>query len=256
MTTARERITSKAIEILEAAGKAGMRYKVLADRIHEVYPDLQLGTIKANVGDLANRRPDKVVKPARGFYIMKEYAESIGLETEAASSGLSGELGREEGINEEQFYEPFADWLARDLEEVTKAIPLGESYFGTKWGTPDVYGILEPKKTDVFKPPIEIVSAEIKINTHGLVTAFGQACAYKLFSHRSYLVVPKQSQEVDLSRLESLCEINGIGLVLFDKENPENPDFTIRVRAMRHEPDWFYANETLKHEYIQKNLLE
>jgi hypothetical protein len=253
MTSARERITAKSIELLEAAGKAGMRFKIVVNKVHEAHPDLPINTVMGGVWDLDKRMPDRVVKPARGFYILKKYLEGpgSGVHVEAPDE----EKPEEEDIEEEQFYEPFAEWLTRDLEEVSAAIPLGESYFGAKWGTPDVYGILEPKKTDIFKPPIEIVSAEIKINTKGLVTAFGQACAYKLFSHRSYLVVPSQSDEVDLSRLESLCEISGIGLVLFDKENPEDPEFAIRVRAVKHEPDWFYANETLRHEYIVGHLL-
>ena len=44
------------------------------------------------------------------------------------------------------------------------------------------------------------------------------------------------------SRLEALCMLLGIGLVLF-QANPEEPDFQIRVRAQRHPPDMFYVNE-------------
>jgi hypothetical protein len=36
--------------------------------------------------------------------------------------------------------------------------------------------------------------------------------------------------EEDQSRLESLCMLFGVGLVLFDL-NKENPKFSIRVRA-------------------------
>jgi hypothetical protein len=42
--------------------------------------------------------------------------------------------------------------------------------------------------------------------------------------------------------LEALCILFGIGLVLFET-NPEEPDFTIRVRAQRHPPDMFYVND-------------
>ena len=35
----------------------------------------------------------------------------------------------------------------------------------------------------------------------------------------------------------------GIGLVLFDENEPRNPDFAIRVRAQRFTPDMFYVNE-------------
>jgi hypothetical protein len=74
---------------------------------------------------------------------------------------------------------------------------------------------------------------------------FGQACAYKLFSHRSYIVVPKTSSREDIDRLDSLARIFGIGLILFDHETSE-AHFEIRVRAALHEPDYFYLNQYLK----------
>jgi len=246
MATARERIIAVAIKLLEE-DSSGIRYQDLANRIKIRLPEVPENTIIGNIWDLDKKEKEKVIKPARGLFLHKKYGMEIPTQTP--------DIEEEEKVKEEHFYTPFAEWLTHDLEEATKAIPLGESYFGTKWGTPDVYGILEPKRNDVFRPPLEIVSAEIKLETQGLVTAFGQACAYRIFSHRSYLVVPRQSSESDLSRLESLCEIFGIGLVLFDKENPEKPDFSIRVRAGKHEPDWFYANETLKNEYIERHLL-
>ena len=51
------------------------------------------------------------------------------------------------------------------------------------------------------------------------------------------------------SRLESLCMLFGVGLVLFDL-NRDSPLFSIRVRAQRFSPDMFYVNEfadRLKH---------
>lgn len=44
----------------------------------------------------------------------------------------------------------------------------------------------------------------------------------------------------------------GIGLVLFDCTNPEDPRFTIRVRAAKQEPDMFYLNRYLK--LVEKKL--
>jgi len=43
-------------------------------------------------------------------------------------------------IKEEGFYKPFADWLVNEVEECTRAIPLGGNLFRDKWGTPDVIG--------------------------------------------------------------------------------------------------------------------
>jgi hypothetical protein len=133
-----------------------------------------------------------------------------------------------------------------ELEECTKAIPVGGSSFKDKWGTPDVIGVREPRKSDIIRLPTEIVSAEIKIDTNGLITAFGQACAYRLFSHKSYIVVPVDSPEDDLARLDTLARIFGIGLILFNTKDPADPDYEIRVRASKHEPDMFYVNKYMK----------
>jgi len=124
--------------------------------------------------------------------------------------------------------------------------------FRDKWGTPDVIGKREPRRSDIIKTPTEIVSAEIKADTRDLITAFGQACVYKLFSHKSYIVIPKNSSQDDISKLDALCLIFGIGLVLFDNSNPNDPQFEIRVRPLKHEPDMFYVNKYMK--LIEKEL--
>ncbi len=133
-----------------------------------------------------------------------------------------------------------------DLEECTKAIALGGNRFRDKWRTPDVIGIREPRKSDIIKPATEIVAAEIKIDTGNLITAFGQACSYKLFSHKSYMVVPKDSPEEDIARLDTLGRIFGIGLILLDTSDPNEPQFEIRVRATKHDPDMFYVNRCMR----------
>lgn len=149
-------------------------------------------------------------------------------------------------IREEDFYDAFANCLVEDLEECTKAISLGGHRFKDKWGTPDVIGIRRSRESDIIKLPTEIVSAEVKTDSNGLITAFGQACSYKLFSHKSYIVVPLDSSEEDLARLDALCLIFGIGLILFDRTKTSVPGFQIRARATRHEPDMFYVNKNLK----------
>ncbi len=79
-----------------------------------------------------------------------------------------------------------------------------------------------------------------------LVTAFGQACAYCLFAHKSYLVIPKDAPEEEIARIDSLCQVFGIGLVLFNSNDSEDPDFQIRVRPQKHDPDMFYVNKYMK----------
>ena len=71
------------------------------------------------------------------------------------------------------------------------------------------------------------------------ILAFGQAVAYRLFSTKTYIAMPNTLTE---SRLESLCALFGVGLVLFDL-NTDAPNFSIRTRAQRFSPDMFYVNE-------------
>jgi hypothetical protein len=109
-----------------------------------------------------------------------------------------------------------------------------------------VVGVKESRRSDIIPFPTEIVVGEIKTDTNGLITAFGQACAYKLFSHKSYIAVPQNSPNTELERLDILCRQFGIGLVVFDNKNPEKPNFTLRARAIKHEPDMFYVNKNMK----------
>ena len=150
------------------------------------------------------------------------------------------------GVKEQDFYQSFAEYLVGELGDCTKAIPLGGNIFKDKWGTPDVIGKNESNRSDIIKHETEIVSAEIKTDDIALITAFGQACAYKSFSHKVYIVIPKSASEEDKSRVESLSLIFGIGLILFDATDKENPQFEIRVRPIKHEPDSVYVNKYMK----------
>jgi hypothetical protein len=144
-------------------------------------------------------------------------------------------------VSEEDFYEPFAEWLKNDLDEATVVEPLGGGGLKSKWGTPDVVGVYKPLADNLIRFPMEIVTGEIKIAKEPVV-AFGQAVAYRLFSTKTYIAMPKSLSEEDQSRLETLCMLFGVGLVLFRLE-PKSPEFTIRVRAQRFSPDMFYVNE-------------
>lgn len=243
MPTRKEKIVLKAIELLEA-DSSGIRYSDLVRRIHKEFPDFPVNTIHGTVWNLETQVPEKVYKPARGLFRHVRFRE-----TEVGEATLAPTIAR---VNEEDFYRPFADWLVNELEECTKAIALGGNKFKDKWGTPDIIGIREPRKSDIIKMPTEVVSAEVKIDAANLITAFGQACSYKLFSHKSYVVVPKESLEEDIARLDALCRIFGIGLILFDSTNRDTPNFEIRVRAAKHEPDMFYVNKYMK--FVEEEL--
>jgi len=94
--------------------------------------------------------------------------------------------------------------------------------------------------------PTEAHVVTAHVVTAQLVTAFGQTCAYCLFSHKSYLVAPKAAPQDEVARLDSLCQIFGIGLVLFNAEDATSPQFEIRVRPRKLDPDLFFANKYMK----------
>jgi hypothetical protein len=128
------------------------------------------------------------------------------------------------------------------LDEVTDSAALGGASMGKKWGTPDVVGVYKPLASNLIKFAIEIVSAEVKIDPSQPVVAFGQAIAYRLFSTKTYIAMPITMSLEDQSRLEALCMLFGVGLVLFELK-PDKPNFQIRVRAQKFTPDMFYVNE-------------
>jgi len=156
-------------------------------------------------------------------------------------------------ICEKQFYLPFAEWLVKQ-KECTKAVSTGDKVRGTRWSNPDVVGV---KKYSGLggTTNYELVSVEIKtsISTGEVITGFGQACAYKLFSHKSYLVIPMDSDEDTLQRIKELCEQHDIGLVVFDRKKPDNPAFTLRCSAkQRGKPNPSYVNKSIQ-ELLKKD---
>jgi hypothetical protein len=244
MPTQREKIIKKVYEILENKPK-GIRYADLIRGISEELPGVNVNAIHGTVW-FFKQKIDKgeikdVVRPEKGLYILQKYLK----EREFGMSEY-GEEEETEEIREEDFYKLFADYLVNDLEECTKAVPLGGNRFQDRWGTPDVIGTYRILGIEHIQPPIEVISAEIKTDISQLITSFGQACSYKLFSHKVYLVIPKDARGVDIKRIESLCLKFGIGLILFDRNNKENPEFEILTRAVKSEPDYFYLNKYLR----------
>lgn len=219
-----------------AARPGGIRYSELVKEISGHGPETPINTIHGSTWDLATRFPAEIIKPSRGLFQPASAAAT------SSATATAPEEETEAGFTETDFYEPFAEWLKNDLDEVTAVASLGGAGLKTKWGTPDVVGVYKPTASNLIKFPLEIVSAEIKINPQAPVVAFGQAVAYRLFSTKAYVVMPSSLSEEDSSRLEALCMLFGIGLVIFDL-NLKEPNFTIRVRAQRYIPDMFYVNE-------------
>ena len=219
-----------------AESPGGIHYADLVRRISKTSPENSVGVIEVGIWNLHRKFPQEIAKPSRGLFM------PVGAPPEPPV-GKGGTPGQAETVKDESaFYAPFAEWLKNDLDEVTEAAPLGGAAIGRRWGTPDVVGVYRPERGDVVQFQPEIISAEIKIDPQQPVVAFGQAIAYRLFSAKTYIAMPKSLGLEEQARLESLCMLFGVGMALFDLD-PKKPEFAIRVRAQRFSPDMFYVNE-------------
>jgi hypothetical protein len=143
-----------------AENPGGIRYSVLVDTISQQNPETPKNTVHGSVWNLDTIFPNEITKPSRGLFtpITKSGSETGVPESteQIAPTGIK--------IKESEFYAPFAEWLKNDLDEVTEVVSLGGAGLKSKWGTPDVVGIYKPLASNLIKFPIEIVSAEIKID--------------------------------------------------------------------------------------------
>jgi hypothetical protein len=172
-------------------------------------PEASSKAIEGAIWNLDTLFPNEISKPERGLFKPAESSgnevKEIGSTEQVTAAGIK--------IQESDFYEPFAEYL-KELDDVVVAVPLGGASLKSKFGTPDVIRIYAPLIGDLIKFPLEIVSAEIKIDPQAPVVAFGQAVAYRLFSTKTYIAMPTTLTEEDKQRLESLCMLFGVGLVL------------------------------------------
>ena len=207
-------------------------------------------SITAQFAIVVGNKPDEFGKHRdkdAGMIYYYTGGEQASVSDDSSSVKMNASSKHKEG----DFYPSFAEFLeytksgndsTQRLNECTKAVAWGGNKSGGKWGTPDVVGVFRPARQAHVKFPDEIVSAEIKIDKMALITAFGQACAYRLFSHKVYLVVPETGQD---SRLKTLCHLFGIGLVYFDPEvkKIDSSIYRKELRAQSHSPDMFYVND-------------
>lgn len=228
-------IKAAALEIINLHPN-GIRFTDLKREVIRKLPSANPQSVGAVISQLEDGKD--CVRPARGVYAPLTYSHSPSPSPSPSSSVL---------ISEEDIYKPFAEYLVEDLEECIWAVPIGSKMSNSKWSTPDVVGVWRTRSSYFSSHfssccVLELVSAEIKATTdrNELITGFGQACAYKLFSHKVYLVIPgDQSNEEDKSRIEDLCVLHGIGLILFYQENGSYR-FEIRNRASKSEPDPYH----------------
>jgi hypothetical protein len=185
----RAQIHAKALELLSNAPD-GLRHSEILKRVHEAAPDTPFNSVRGGVHNFLSTT-GKVVQLGKGLWQLADFAKTS---TETVSVATADETfatstdkqGKTVKLSEAHFYAPFAKWLKEEADEVTEAMELGGAVLKSKWGTPDVVGVYKPKNSDFIKFPVEIVSAEIKLDPSQSVTAFGQACAYRLFSHSNY----------------------------------------------------------------------
>lgn len=219
-----------------AAVPEGIRWTTLVNEIKAEYPETPINTIWGCTNSLFKDDPE-IVKVSKGIY-------AIGSSVPSATdqSAVPGDADLQKPTYEKDFYKPFAEWLRDGLEEVTEALAIGGNIFKGKWATPDVIGVLRPMRGDLVKFEPQIVSAEIKTDPSQPVVAFGQAISYRLFSHKSYLVLPGTISDDDLDRMIALSTTFGLGLVTFTV-NADDPAFILQVRAALSSPDMVYVNQ-------------
>lgn len=244
----RQQIQQRAFEVLEDHPQ-GIRWSDLLRAVEANATDTPHNSVHGGIHNLLTTRTSEIVKVARGTYQLAKYVEAesaIATAQENAVIEVPVKSGTVDSIalTEQDFYASFAEWLEEN-DEATVASPLGGASLGGKWGTPDVIGVLKPRAQDIFKFEPQIVTAEIKAVPSQPVVAFGQAVAYRLFSHKSYIVVPNSTNSDDMNRLKSLCSIHGVGLVTFAL-NKERPDYAVVVLPVNATPDMFYVNNMLE----------
>lgn len=241
----RKQIQGRAIDVLEQHPD-GVRWSDILKLIEVQSPETPHNSVHGAVHQLLQSDP-KIIKVARGTYQLEKYATAQAVEARADDEATATLPVKAEGlksVTEQDFYESFAEWLIEN-DEATFASALGGSSFGGKWGTPDVIGVLKPRAQDIFKFEPQIVTAEIKAVPGQPVVAFGQAVAYRLFCHKSYIVVPNTTSSDDMNRLKALCGLHGVGLVTFTLDVAQ-PDYVVVVLPAVAAPDMFYVNTMLE----------
>lgn len=225
----------------------GMRFTELVDALYLNHPGRTAKAIGNDVVGLDRALPTQVFKPSKGLYMHCRFkAEERPVSAPETAKAESPARRSSPHLPEQVFYSSFANWLRDDLEEVTQVIVLGGNTFRDRWGTPDVLGKFESRRSDVVKGMTLIVASEVKVDVSDLLKGFGQACAYRLFAHKSYLVIPQHTPTDELDRLEALCRMHGVGLVTFDARNSTRPAYRLLARPIKHEPDLSYTNRYVR----------
>lgn len=173
------------------------------------------------------------------MYILTDNLNKIGLE-----KGDSQDKTRNKQYSEKDIYEPAKNFLLGE-QECTHAVVLGGAIFGKKWGTPDILGAIRVSSDAIYKPIMEIIAVEVKNPDYSPLEALGQAMAYKLFAHRTWLVLPEDAEDINVDRIERIAITDNIGLISFTGDK-ENFNFRIKHRPFPGHPDPGSVNEMLE----------
>jgi len=233
----KDEIIKKALEILSMPeSKSGLRFATLVKRVSSE-TGVNLNTCNGNLYNLPNELSDKVSRPSRGLFILKENEKFL---KDAVEELPEQKLDLK--LNEEYIYEPAKNYLLGN-GECTHAVTVGGNSFRDKWGTPDIVGVIRADSDAVYKPILEIIAVEVKNEGYKPVEALGQAMAYKLFAHRTWLVLP--DDEVEIERIQGIAITANIGLVSFTRKGNDF-EFTILNRPTSGRPDLIEVNKMLE----------
>jgi len=130
----RNRIVSLATRLL-SENPDGIRYAELVRGIDTLDSSLKVNSIQGYIWDLDQKFPEQFYKPPKGLFRLSKFRD---VETNQLKFELIPKPNIK--IKEGDFYGAVADWLQNDIEECTRAVPLGGNRFKDKWGTPDVIG--------------------------------------------------------------------------------------------------------------------
>lgn len=187
-----QQIASAARSLLQRSPDA-VRYTEIVKTVHEATPDTPINSVHGGIGTFLRPSP-QVVKVARGLYAWNKQSPTKMTRRNKRPPRVARPRSSKVKPVQARFVRRTSMLLRRRAEGSTwgsqRNDVLGGNALGGKWETPDVFGVLKAKKTDLVKFDPEIVAAEIKVSTAQTVVAFGQAIAYKLFSHKSYIAVP------------------------------------------------------------------
>ena len=232
----KEDIRKKALEIMgRPEFKSGIRFSALVKKVVAETSE-NANTCNGSLWNLPKELPEKVSKPYRGLFILKENEKFL---KDVVEQNLVQKQNTK--LTENDIYQPARDYLL-SREECTHAVVIGGNIFGKKWGTPDILGAIRTDSDAVYKPPLEIIAVEIKDEGYSPVEALGQAMAYKLFAHRTWLILPDGS---DLDRIEGIAISANIGLVSFSNVKDGFEFVTLNRPAAGH-PDFTEVNNILE----------